>query len=619
MGDTRPATADWPQLLEEYEGTLRAIAALPEGAIPAELVHRKQAIEAAIAQAHGGMALRRNRKPGAAYEHGIRPGAVGAVRVEFGSPSRIAPAPDGRVVVTVGSGEDARTRLYDQVVIAHGQDPGAPGAPGALLGPGAATAAGEVPAGTVALKPIYAPGKSGAEPELLGLESVDPPGLRLVGAAYATKRMSAWVRQSDRAGFERAIDRMRAEGARTRDHGPIGLDSTGVAPGVEQQRDRIPRANEVLAARAYRLPGPEHTLELDPGHPARWDDQVREFFAIHLRANGQWVKVQRQGGGRSRALVYRVWVDDAEVGVFKLFDGKDGAADEQRVLKQLDQAKLKKMTAVKERGRISVDPKTGYQGGAILMDTAKGTSIKELIEQMPSDPGLREAAFKRLDFALKRAAEGLAEMHAKFETIGAGGAPVMMSRPSKLEDANYLLDNNFRGGKDVDRVKAALGEADFQRVKAALEGPALRAFLEADVPATAYHGDANAGNFIVEDYNKDLGYKDLGVIDVGSMKWSINDAGKGTKTGAADVARLLGSLETLHPGKLMPGEVQQLREHFMMVYRGQYRELAQHGLNVSKYDSAERWYRLEMEIAALKSDPSAKPRILKQLDLEVSP
>ena len=143
------------------------------------------------------------------------------------------------------------------------------------------------------------------------------------------------------------------------------------------------------------------------------------------------------------------------------------------MLKLLDQAKLTNLTAVKERGRISTDPRTGYEGGALLMDGAKGKSVKELIEALPSDPALREREMDMLIAAMKRTAQGLAEMHAKFETKGAGGSPVMMSKESKLKDANHLLDKNFRDGEDVAKVKSALGESDFQRVKAALEGPML--------------------------------------------------------------------------------------------------------------------------------------------------
>ena len=127
----------------------------------------------------------------------------------------------------------------------------------------------------------------------------------------------------------------------------------------------------------------------------------------------------------------------------------------------------------------------------------------------------------------------------------------------KLSDANYFLSKNFRDGSNVATVQSILGNDDFARVKAKLEGSLLDAFLAAKVPATAYHGDANTGNFILDGYgpnpknSKESKFKKLGVIDVGSMQWSMS-GGKGIKTGAADTARFLGSLETLLPGALRP-------------------------------------------------------------------
>ena len=617
LGDTQPP-ADWPTLLREHADVMQEIASHPSEDVPSELISRARRIETQIAQAHSGMALRRNRKPGGAYEKPLHGRTPGDVQIDFGSPTHIASTADGRVLVTVGKGEEARTSIYDQVVIAHGQDPGAPGGPGGLLGPGAPAlggrprAYGDVPEGTIAMRPIWGPRKDGEPPVLLGLESVDPPGIQLKGAAFASKRMIPWVAKNERAGFERAIDQMAGDGATTRDHGPISDDSRGVAAGVEVQRDRIPRANEVLGATAYRLPGPERTIVLDPDHPETWDQQIREYFAINLRANHEWVRVQRIGGGRSKAVVYRISVDGSDIGVFKLFD-ENGAADEQYVLQRLKEAHLTKMTPVRERGRINVDKKTGFDG-AMLMDLAKGTSLRQMIEGMPTDVASRKSAFDTLTAGIKRTAEGLAEMHARFERTD-GGAPVMMTKDAKMEDANKFLNKNFRpGGKNMLRLRTALGEADFQRVKAAAEGPLLTDFLAAQVPATARHGDANAGNFVSDDMGN------ISVIDAGSMKTSLDEAtGTGTKTGAADIAWLLGSLETLHPGKLTPSEVNALRKEFMKAYKVEFAKVAKHQLNYAAYRKAERWYRFELEIISLKGDPHAKSRILSLLRLETTP
>ncbi len=627
LGDQRPARADWPALIREYEDVTRVIARLPSSSVPPALTARKQSIEAQIQDAHRGMTLPRNRKPGATYGKPLSGRGVDDAQIEFGTPSRIAAMPDGRVLVTVGTGDTAHTTIYDQVVVAHGQDSGAPGAPGSLLGPGAAEKAssdgtrayGEVPAGTIMLEPVWGPKRDGQEPEVLSLRSVAPEGIELKGAAYASKRMSPWIKPSERARFERAVDQMAAEHAPTRDHGQISEHSTNVATGVEVQRDRMPRANEIFAARAYRLPGPDRTLELDPAHTDRWDTQVREFFAIQLRANHEWVRVERLGGGKSAAVLYRVSVDGTEVGVFKLFDSKAGAANEQAMLRELEHAKLKSMVAVRERGRIALDPKTGFHE-ALLMDTAKGTSLKQLLEHMPADRAARDEAILQLKFAMTRIADGLAELHTTFGSTNNKGGTVMMTTESKLSDANYFLDHSVRAGSEAAQVRAALGDADFARVKAALEGPELQAFVAADVPASAYHGDANGGNFILDGYDRQTGFKDLGVIDVGSMFWSVDlRTHHGTKTGAADVARVLGSLETIAPGTLRPEEIAGLRSAFKVKYFAVYQKLGGHPLDRASYEQAERWYRLEMELAVLKSDPRSKPRVMKLFGLEPTP
>ena len=192
LGDTRERP-DWASLLREYEDINYEIASHPGDQVPADMAARKAKIEQLIAKAHSGMTIPRNTKPGATYDKPVTNRGPHDVQIEFGTPSKIAPTEDGRVLVTVGTGETAHATVYDQVVIAHGPDPGQPGAPGGLLGPGASSG-GDVPAGTIALRPLYGPKRAdGQEPEILALESIDPPGIVLKGAAYASKRMSPFV------------------------------------------------------------------------------------------------------------------------------------------------------------------------------------------------------------------------------------------------------------------------------------------------------------------------------------------------------------------------------------------------------------------------------------------
>ena len=140
-------------------------------------------------------------------------------------------------------------------------------------------------------------------------------------------------------------------------------------------------------------------------------------------------------------------------------------------------------------------------------------------------------------------------------------------------------------------------------------------FMSAEVPATVYHGDANAGNFALSGNNN----SDLTVFDVDKVQWSVPDgaldrptgAVDGTKTGAADVARFLNSLETLAPGKLTPGDLRDLRSAFNDAYFRNYKVGSdQHRVARSQYEKAERWYQLEMEMTIIDK-PGAKERVLR--------
>jgi hypothetical protein len=113
--------------------------------------------------------------------------------------------------------------------------------------------------------------------------------------------------------------------------------------------------------------------------------------------------------------------------------------------------------------------------------------------------------------------------------------------------------------------------------------------VKSPVPATAYHGDANCGNFIVDkSFN-------VTVIDVGSMKYSLDDKGKGTKIGAADVGRFMQSLEASHPGKLNAGEIAALQKAFTQEY------FAHSKVKREDFEAGITLYRAELELAALKN------------------
>lgn len=630
VGDKRPKPGDlptnWNDLIEAREAV---VAKIVGGDTDPALIAQKDALEARLLAAHTGAAFPRNTKAGAAYHDPFKKG--GQVRIEYGTPTKIEALPDGRILVEMGSGATLKSKIYDQIVLAHGQNPGAKGGPGELLGAPAAETApgsrtyGEVPPGTIALKPVFS-----TEPphDVIALESIDPPGIRLVGAAYAHKAMEPWIAASERPKFKAWLERSKSAGQPTRDHGAISEDSTTVTPGIEHQRDKLPQANEALSAKAFKLPGPKATVELTKGMtPAAQDEAVLRFLTIHMRADGEYVSIKRLGGGKSGALIYEVKVGDREVGVFKLFGNADDAKAELQILDMLAKSGLKKMKAVDARGMASVAADSGF-GGAVLMDKAAGTSVRDLIKAAAPNAPNRAAVMKQLEAAMVSVAGGLAELHQKFGATKANNDTAMMSDAAKKSDAEYAYNKNFkptgRDGKPNPRYQAL--QAEFGPKLGDVEAAVLAArqkFYDTPVPATAYLGDANAGNFMVSNYDPARGYQDLGLIDVGSMKWAFEGGNaqvgaKGKVTGAADIARFLGSLETMFPGNLQPHEVTALREKFMWAYTQGYRQ-GKYPEFLANIAVAEKWYRLELEFTVLtdpnSSHAAAKQRIMKMLGL----
>jgi len=189
----------------------------------------------------------------------------------------------------------------------------------------------------------------------------------------------------------------------------------------------------------------------------------------------------------------------------------------------------------------------------------------------------------------------------------------MMTAQAKKDDADYFIKKAFT--TNGDKVRRVLGD-DFDHVEIKAKGTMYDEFMAAEVPATVYHGDANAGNFALSGNNN----SELTMFDVDKVQWSVSpgtldgpQSGKitGTRTGAADIARFLSSLETLAPGKLRPDELLALREKFKEVYFQKYRVGSdKHKVARTEYEKAERWYQLEMEMAIIDT-PGARERILK--------
>jgi hypothetical protein len=332
----------------------------------------------------------------------------------------------------------------------------------------------------------------------------------------------------------------------------------------------------------YRLSGDEAgVLSLSPGQEDQWPQQVAQFLASELHMDPAKVQVKqlnspKEGEGRSGDPVFGVNLGGEEVGVFKVFKNPAEAKNEVNMLRLLLSKNMKKYNVVDERGQAGVEM-GGQPKGGVMMETAQGTSINKQIHAIPP-PGQagHEEAVAELLKSTRSVAEAMAEMHGAF----ASGGPESLAQ--KQSDAGHILD------EQLPKIKSATSPADYAAIDAKLRGEVAPAFIKSPVPATAYHGDANAGNFMVDkDYN-------VRVIDVGSMKWSVDAAGKGKSTGAADVGRFMQSLEASNTGTLTAAEMGHVQKSFMDTYLGA------SGVAKADFEPGVLLFRAQLEMAAIR-------------------
>jgi hypothetical protein len=287
MGDVPPGAK--PAFFEKLK-------AAAESGDPAAIERAQAEYEKA---AHKGRDIERNRRPGAAYDNP-------RVLVEEGSPNHLAPTTDGRVRVTFGSGDTAEVRIYDQVILSHGQNAQEKGGHDVILGDPNAAAG-------VQLKPIY--DERGL---LVGLESIDPPGIQLKGAAYAKPELAPWIHPDYRDKFDKDVRKLGADGHVTHTGHPISADSRGVGGGIEMMADAIPLANEALARASFQIPSHRNKLKLAHEQTDQWDDQLAAFLVENLRGHPDRVRVQRLDDSGPGLVEFRVWVGAMELGRAKV-------------------------------------------------------------------------------------------------------------------------------------------------------------------------------------------------------------------------------------------------------------------------------------------------------------
>jgi hypothetical protein len=335
-----------------------------------------------------------------------------------------------------------------------------------------------------------------------------------------------------------------------------------------------------------RFSGAMGQLVLAQGQQAQWPQTVQAFLARELRLDAARIDVRALGGGASGDVPFMVRVGEVER-VFKVFDDRFGnAQNEIDQLRFIASLHLEHFQGVGGQQGVMPSAVNGQgQRGGVLMEMAEGESVEHMIEHIPAANPLRRAAMLRIIHASEQVATALAEFH----HATSQGAMTQAQKSGNGSDAN-----NVRARKlpalQPDLTQAYLAPNDFADITNAL-GLTITAFENAPVPASAYHGDANAGNFILDGDR-------VQVIDVGYMRWSHGQGSNvGTATGANDLARFVTSLETLHPGRLTDEEVGRVRVAFYARY---FQAFNAHGHNLQAADmtAAIRIYRVETEIAA---------------------
>jgi hypothetical protein len=591
-------------------------------------------LEARVAQTHGGSALRRNRQPGTAYapaEH--RPSNL---TVELGVPTKMRQLPDGRVEVTLGVGEasaraavaaegvavlgeTATVRIYDRVIAAYGQDPGAPGGQAALLGKGAeADVAGnalrEVPADTIALRMILE-SKDGA---LVGLESLDG-SVRLLGAAYASPQLAPWVIAAERASFlakSGEATLVSHTGARISDDSP---KQGGV---IELQRDKLPVANEVLMARNYQLhERAGDTLRLPAEQPQRWSQELERFLTLGMHGAEGRIKATLLASGRDGVHTFRVHNGAEEVGLIRVYDSMAAAELDVQVRAMVREAVP---TLEPEIGRGAVRVGAGQAeltSHRAEADARHGKTMAALAEQWAAMPEGTEKQRQRKDeafdntvgAAVKRTAETLGTLHRAF----ASGE--VMSAAAK-EQAISAVHAEL-AAPEVARVLG--GAAEVAKVRAML-APMEAGFRAAQIPTTAELGDARAAALRFKDYKRDdaatkaaqeedpssevMMFGRLSAEDVAGVAATLDaKTGKGTGAGAADVAEFLASLRA----------VPELAGRWVAIERRFFDDYARAaGIRRADIARATRWYMFRSALQRLSMGDSADLTRLTSSDVE---
>jgi hypothetical protein len=348
------------------------------------------------------------------------------------------------------------------------------------------------------------------------------------------------------------------------------------------------------------MPRLEGTLRLSgSSEPARTRAEVRRFVAEQLGVADVDVDARPLGGGFSAdaGAIFEVTVKGANVGVLKVFQDQTAAFVEARMQ---DRVAAGGVSAPVPLGVFQANV-GGKNASAILMKQVAGRSLQAELALVPrpGQPG-HEAATKQFAEHVVAVAGFMARFYKK---LGAG---------HPLSDA---IKQN-RGVIELERVealRASFGAAT-DEIKAALAKDIIPAYESAPILATVSHGDANLGNFLVDDA------KSVSTVDLVNMEQSLT-AGEGHTTAAKDVAyfawllRHYASVATPWAGNdtapFTSDEAQRLTKAFLGAY------LAASNEDGAALLPALRFYAIDRELEAVRlgwdSAANALPRIRELL------
>ncbi|HMG56097.1 MAG TPA: hypothetical protein VK601_21510, partial [Kofleriaceae bacterium] len=291
-------------------------------------------------------------------------------------------------------------------------------------------------------------------------------------------------------------------GAIRRQDAPVesgNFDGGFVASALQSARYGRNRRAEVEAdqVRDYRLGGRVGELTLLDAQRPHWAGQVAEFLARELRIERARLRVTALGGGATGDPLFKVSVGEAELGVFKVFRDQAQAQNELTELGFLAGLHLQRSQAVGGvvgTQPVAIDGDAGRRG--ILMRTAPGRSVDQMVTSLPAiGSPARAGAVDQIVASSELVARALAEIHRLTNT---GNRMLDLNQKTGGgSDAQYILnkvtaDPNVRAAA----VRVAL-DADQNAVVARLT-LRIQEMGAANVPASAYHGDANAGNFVID-------------------------------------------------------------------------------------------------------------------------